>query len=145
MIAECSCYGLNVYETNSHEDAAAAMSLWPDSAVSMPITRNIKNLTLMSLFSKLILDSPPEAAVEATPNNTPYTTPVKDQGIRQPLPAPIQVSRNLSFKSPGPSSPTKSVKSPTKDTSLFKFPEQLGRRDSIFSDICQMSHPGVNK
>ena len=144
-MAECSRYSLDVYETNSREDAAAAMSLWPDSAGSTPITRNIKTLTSMSSFSKLILDSPPEAAVEATPDNTPYTTPVKDQGIRQPLPAPIQVSRNLSFKSPGPSSPTKSVKSPTKDTSLFKFPEQLGRRDSIFSDICQMSHPGVNK
>ena len=145
VMAECSRYSLDVYETNSREDAAAAMSLWPDSAGSTPITRNIKTLTSMSSFSKLILDSPPEAAVEATPDNTPYTTPVKDQGLRQPLPAPIQVSRNLSFKSPGPSSPTKSVKSPTKETSPFKFPDQLERRDSLFGDIGQMSHPGVNK
>ena len=75
-MAECSRYSLDVYETNSREDAAAAMSLWPDSAGSTFITRNIKILTLMSLFSKLILDSPQEAAVEATPNNTPYTTPI---------------------------------------------------------------------
>ena len=47
--------------------------------------------------------------------------------------APVSVTRNLSFKSPGPSSPTKSVKSPTKESSPFKYPE-LERRDSLFGD-----------
>ena len=144
VMAECSRYSLDVYETNSREDAAAVMSLWPDSAGSTPLTRNLKTLASVTSISKLILYSPPEAAVEATPDNTPYTTPVKDQS-RQPLPAPIQVSRNLSFKSPGPSSPTKSVKSPTKESSPFKFPDPLERRDSLFGDMGQVSHPGVNK
>jgi len=30
-------------------------------------------------MSKLIMDSPPEAAIEATPESTPFVTPVKDE------------------------------------------------------------------
>ena len=54
--------------------------------------------------------------------------------------------RNLSFRSPGPgpASPTKSVTSPTKESSPFKFPEQGERRDSLFGDI-NPAHPSVNK
>ena len=68
-----------------------------------------------------LLDSPPEAAVEATPDNTPYTTPSKEFSHTR-LPRPGLHVKNLTYKSPGPASPTKTVTSPTKDTSPFKFP-----------------------
>ena len=115
VLADCSRYCVDVYESNSRE-ASGVMSLWSDRGEA-------RSLAASSL------DSPPEAAVEATPDNTPYTTPVKD------LTRPSHI-RSLNFRSPGPSSPTKIITTPTKESSPFKFPE-LERRDSLLGDQAQ--------
>ena len=115
VVADCSRFCVDVYESNSRE-AEGVMSLWSDRGEARSIVATS-------------LDSPPEAAVEATPDNTPYTTPVKD------LTRPSHI-RNLNFRSPGPSSPTKIITTPTKESSPFKFPE-LERRDSLLGDQAQ--------
>ena len=115
MLADCSRYCVDVYESNSRE-ATGVMSLWSDRGEARSL-------------APTSLDSPPEAAVEATPDNTPYTTPVKD------LTRPPHI-RNLNFRSPGPSSPTKIITTPTKESSPFKFPE-LERRDSLLGEQAQ--------
>ena len=134
VLAECSRYSLDEYEAGSREEWTRIMSLWADS--STPAYRSQVQLGL---------DSPPEAAVEATPYNTPYTTPVKDKARR---PLDVQGSRHvksINFKSAGPSSPTKTVASPTKESSRFKFPE-VERRDSLFGEGAVLSpHPTISK
>ena len=143
VLAECSRYSLDVYEAGSREEQAGVMALWSES--STPVTRSYKSLAGVT-SAKLSLDSPPEAAVEATPDNTPYTTPVKDLTASRP-PDDGQGSqhvRSLTFKSPGPSSPTKTVMSPTKESSLFRFPE-IERRDSLFGDGAIPPYPTLSK
>ena len=134
VLAECSRYSLDEYEAGSREEWTRIMSLWADS--STPAYRSQVQLGL---------DSPPEAAVEATPYNTPYTTPVKDKARR---PLDVQGSRHvksINFKSAGPSSPTKTAASPTKESSRFKFPE-VERRDSLFGEGAVLSpHPTISK
>ena len=132
VLAECSRYSLDVYEAGSREEQGGALSLWSESAT--PVTRGYKGLS----STKLTLDSPPEAAVEATPDNTPYTTPVKDSTRHVHDGKSSQHVRSLTFKSPGPSSPTKILMSPTKESSPFKFPE-LERRDSLFGEGAVLS------
>ena len=59
------------------------------------------------LNTKLVLDSPPEAAVKATPDNTPCATPVKDSPLRHhsiSKSGPAPHVKSFSFKSPGPAS-----------------------------------------
>ena len=137
VLAECSRYSLDEYEAGSREELTGIMSLWADS--STPAYRSHKSQV------QLGLDSPPEAAVEATPYNTPYTTPVKDKARR---PLDVQGSRHvksINFKSAGPSSPTKTAASPTKESSRFKFPE-VERRDSLFGEGAVLSpHPTISK
>ena len=144
VLAECSRYSQDVYEAGSREEQVGVMALWSES--STPVTaRGYKSLAHVT-SAKLSLDSPPEAAVEATPDNTPYTTPVKDLTATRPPndgQGPQHV-RSLTFKSPGPSSPTKTVMSPTKESSLFRFPE-VERRDSLFGDGALPSHPTLSK
>ena len=115
MLADCSRYCVDVYESSSRE-ATGVMSLWSDRGEARAL-------------APPSLESPPEAAVEATPDNTPYTTPVKD------LTRPPHI-RNINFRSPGPSSPTKIITTPTKESSPFKFPE-LERRDSLLGEQAQ--------
>ena len=138
VLAECSRYSLDVYdslyEAGSREEQAGVMALWSDS--STIVTRNYK--TLSSFANNH--DSTPEAAVEATPDNTPYTTPVRDTTRKHIVGQGHPHVRHLTFKSPGPSSPTKSVISSTKESSPFKFPE-VERRDSLFGDGALSSHP----
>ena len=167
VVAECSRYSLDVYESASREDLGL-LSLWPLASDShTPLLTpgqgmarnnnwspsiNHTNLSVLSpkqtvtekkakptLNTKLVLDSPPEAAVEATPDNTPYATPVKDSPLRHQSntsrPGPNTHVKSLSFKSPGPASPTKLVTSPTKEPSPFRFPDPSERRDSLFSEV----------
>ena len=115
IVSDCSRYCVDVYESNSREETGV-MSLWSDRGEARSLAPSS-------------LDSLPEAAVEATPDNTPYTTPVKD------LSRPPHI-RNLNFRSPGPSSPTKIITTPTKESSPFKFPE-LERRDSLLGEHAQ--------
>jgi len=90
------------------------------------------------------LDSPPEAAVEATPDNTPYDTPVKDSPQRPRPLAPAHI-RSLNFRSPVPPGSPSKEHAPAADTSPFRWPEplraeelpegappsSLGKRDSL--------------
>ena len=58
---------------------------------------------------KVSLDSPPEAAIEATPETTPFVTPVKDEMFRfvRPQPsAPVTRQLNLDAKIKSPASIT---------------------------------------
>ena len=71
---------------------------------------------MAALNTKLVLDSPPEAAVEATSDNTPYATPVKDSSP----PLHLQV---------------RTLTSPTKESSPFRFPDPSERRDSLFAEV----------
>ena len=119
VLADCSRYCVDVYESSSREEGGGVMALWSDRAEARSFGRPNS------------LESPPEAAVEATPDNTPYQTPVKD------LHRPPHI-RNLNFRSPGPSSPTKIITTPTKESSPFKFPD-LERRDSLFGERPQIA------
>lgn len=115
-----------------------------------------------STLSRLTLDSPPEAAIEATPETTPFVTPVKEESFRFARPQPSSgVSRQLrleigSLRSPAlggtagssvssstgfmtaPTGKGNNVLSPTKEPSPFRFPDLphrmqgSERRDSIF-------------
>ena len=159
VVSECSRYSLDVYESASREDLGL-LSLWPMAGdIHTPIltpgagvVRNTNwtpstNPVLSpkttgekkdrpSLNTKLVLDSPPEAAVEATPDNTPYATPVKDSPLRHHSKSgPAPHVKSLSFKSPGPASPTKCLISPTKESSPFRFPDPSERRDSLFAEV----------
>ena len=108
------------------------------------------NLTI-GHTNKLSLESPPEAAIEATPETTPFVTPVKDEVFLFKRPEPTTaVSRQLNLdakiKSPATVSmasfqSTASILSPlsisSKEPSPFRFPpdhhhQTLERRDSIF-------------
>lgn len=113
VLADCSRYCVDVYESSSREEAGA-LSLWSSDRSGARFSGR-----------PLSLESPPEAAMEATPDNTPYPTPVKDSSRPH--------IRTLDFRSPGPSSPTKVITSPTKESSPFKFTE-LERRDSLFGE-----------
>jgi len=162
VVAECSRYSLDVYESASREDLGL-LSLWPVAGDHTPLLTpgaglarntnwspgvNPTNLNTVlspkqgekrsrpSLNTKLVLDSPPEAAVEATPDNTPYATPVKDSPLRHNSKhGPAPHIKSLSFKSPGPASPTKCMTSPTKESSPFRFPDPSERRDSLFAEV----------
>ena len=68
VLAECSRYSQDVYEAGSREEQRGVMALWSES--STPVTvRGYKSLAHVT-SAKLSLASPPEAAVEATPDNT---------------------------------------------------------------------------
>jgi len=163
IVAECSRFSLDIYESASREDLGF-LSLWPQSGdahtplptpnsslvrIRSPSVNSSMNLNV-ALSSKppgekklkdvtnanMVLDSPPEAAVEATPDNTPYATPVKDSPLRhQVRSGPAPHVKNLSFKSPGPASPTKLFTSPTKESSPFRFPDPSEGRDSLFAEV----------
>jgi tuberous sclerosis protein 1 len=87
--------------------------------------------------SKLALDSPPEAAVEATPDNTPYATPVKSSPPpRVGRPAPPPALRSLGFRSPAPPpSPGKPSAggTPGAESSPFVWPEP--GPDGVFQEM----------
>ena len=90
------------------------------------------------------MESPPEAAIEATPETTPFVTPVKDDTFKfvRPLPSnAISRQLNLDAKLKSPASITSSILSPasSKEPSPFRFPDAssqlhpfVERRDSIF-------------
>ena len=88
------------------------------------------------------MESPPEAAIEATPETTPFVTPVKDDTFKfvRPLPSnAISRQLNLDAKLKSPASITSSILSPasSKEPSPFRFPDSqlhpfVERRDSIF-------------
>ena len=97
------------------------------------------NLTI-GHTNKLSLESPPEAAIEATPETTPFVTPVKDEVFLFKRPEPTTaVSRQLNLDAKIKSPATASILSPisSKEASPFRFPpdhhhQTLERRDSIF-------------
>merc|ERR1719357_459228 len=118
--------------------------------------------TTITHAKKLNLESPPEAAIEATPETTPFVTPVKDEVFQFTRPqATSTVSRRLNLdakiKSPATASMTSvstaSILSPalsSKEPSPFRFPPEhhnhqtLERRDSIFcgpGDIGKVKPP----
>ena len=130
VVAECCRYSLDVYESASREDMGL-LSLWPLAGDShTPLLTpgaglarntnwspsinptNLKDVlspkppsekkSKPTLNTKLVLDSPPEAAVEATSDNTPYATPVKDSSP----PLHLQV---------------RTLTSPTKESSPFRW------------------------
>ena len=100
------------------------------------------------------LESPPEAAIEATPETTPFVTPVKDDRIpffTRPQPSSV-VSRqlNLDSKMKSPASvsiASSNILSPTssKEPSPFRFPDIVERRDSIFCGPGDLSKLLVQK
>ena len=126
VVAECSRYSLDIYDSSSREEAGGVFSLW--SEVSTPGTRSVYH----------------ETAVEATPDNTPFTTPSKPQTRDQFRSPQQQHVRNI-FQTPEPSSPSKTQASPFKESSPFKFPD-LERRDSLFGDnSALLQHPFLTK
>ena len=94
--------------------------------------------------TKLNMESPPEAAIEATPETTPFVTPVKDDTFKfvRPLPSnAISRQLNLDAKLKSPASISSSILSPasSKEPSPLRFPGTVQdhhpfveRRDSIF-------------
>ena len=70
----------------------------------------VKNIATSSIEN---IESPPEPAIEATPETTPFITPVKDEAFRFARPLPSnQVSRQLKMDiSPCTQSPTTTRKS----------------------------------
>ena len=141
MLNVGSRYSLDVYDASSREEGGVGgvLSLWSECSTPAPVSRSIKTVPLSHC-----LDSPPDAAVEATPDNTPYTTPIKD--LTRPSFKQTQHVRNLCFQTPEPPSPSKIVTSPVKESSPFRFPE-LERRDSLFGDnlATTLHHSSVNK
>ena len=110
VVAECSRYCLDTGQC------------CPQDCSALPDLSSEPRPRLRLSLGRQVLDSPPEAAVEATPDNTPYDTPVKDPS-RPPGPPHI---RSLSFgRSPGPpASPARIT--PGADCSPFKWPEVGG-------------------
>merc|ERR1719495_138661 len=144
VVAECSRYSLTdtpCTSSSSYEEPSQAL---PDPRYRPRLHTGVK----------VAVDSPPEAAIEATPDNTPYDTPSKESPNNKPLrlssvPQPPHI-RSLNFRSPiPPSSPLKPVSTtPNADASPFKWPEPgrssmsaedhtmvpqsvLGKRDSL--------------
>merc|ERR1719495_206576 len=144
VVAECSRYSLTdtpCTSSSSYEEPSQAL---PDPRYRPRLHTGVK----------VAVDSPPEAAIEATPDNTPYDTPSKESPNNKPLrlscvPQPPHI-RSLNFRSPiPPSSPSKPVSTtPNADASPFKWPEPgrssmsaedhtmvpqsvLGKRDSL--------------
>ena len=70
------------------------MSMWTDCPTPTSTRYHKSSSTISSKFN---LDSPPEAAVEATPDNTPYTTPVKVHSLISNLPSRIKLSLGTNF------------------------------------------------
>jgi len=159
VLAECSRYSLDIQEAGSREDPVISsfldLPLTPGLGVGVgnldsswtpgkffepsPSVTTSGEKKKSANLSVRYIDSPPEAAIEATPENTPFATPVKEEGLRlQRRPPSSHAVRNL-MKSPGPQSPTKNNPlSPSKDGkegSPFRFPTEEERRDSLFSEI----------
>ena len=133
VVAECSRYCLTdrpCMSSNSVEDSNQAL---PDPRYRPRLHTGVK----------VAVDSPPEAAIEATPDNTPYDTPSKESPNNRPLrlssvPQPPHI-RSLNFRSPiPPSSPSKPASTtPSADTSPFKWPEP-GRSSMMMADDITM-------
>merc|ERR1719334_414806 len=104
VLAECSRYSLDMQECGSREDQDTLISsfldipLTPGSALSVnldpswtpgkffdissPVTKSSEKKKPAALLTVRHIDSPPEAAIEATPENTPYATPVKEEAMK---------------------------------------------------------------
>merc|ERR1719400_2339721 len=100
---------------------------------------------------KVAVDSPPEAAIEATPDNTPYDTPSKESPNNA---KPLRLSsvsqpphiRSLNFRSPiPPASPSKPVQTtPIAESSPFKWPEP-GRSSVVAEDSSHVPQSVLGK
>jgi len=123
-----------------------------------PAQVEISGTAAVNALARLSMDSPPETAIEATPETTPFVTPVKDNTFRFSAPAPAMPIGQSAGKpestsgtgshapSPRPflkpsASPAPSFKEPSPfrvlDTGGAGRSAVVGRRDSIFE---QSSH-----
>jgi len=141
VVAECSRYSLTdtpCTSSSSYEEPSQAL---PDPRYRPRLHTGVK----------VAVDSPPEAAIEATPDNTPYDTPSKESPNNT---KPLRLSsvsqpphiRSLNFRSPiPPASPSKPVQTtPIAESSPFKWPEP-GRSSVMAEDSSQVPQSVLGK
>ncbi|XP_023344755.1 hamartin [Eurytemora carolleeae] len=138
VLAECSRYSLNVEECGYKDEPILSSILelplspaapgcvldptWTPGKffdISSPAARpTLEKIRPSPLSTSRFVQSPPEAAIEATPENTPYATPVKEENMRlQRQPVSANAIRSL-MRSPT-TSPTKNTISPFKELKDF--------------------------